>query len=89
MLSEVEGIGEVAVVGRPDEKWGERPVAFISKKSDGGKEAIFAQLQKYVDVGRIQKWWIPDDIIFVETLPKSSTGKVDKKELRKHFQKHA
>ncbi|MBD6955432.1 MAG: long-chain fatty acid--CoA ligase, partial [Thermoplasmatales archaeon] len=36
-----------------------------------------------VETGRIQKWWIPDDIIFIESMPKTSTNKIDKKELRK------
>jgi len=36
-------------------------------------------------VGRIQKWWIPDQIIFVESIPKTSTGKSDKKQLKEHL----
>jgi fatty-acyl-CoA synthase len=83
VLSEMKGLGETAVVGKPDEKWGERPVAFILGKPTKTKEEILLHLQKYVDVGRIQKWWIPDEFIFVDTFPRTSTGKADKKELRK------
>ncbi|MCL4398929.1 fatty acid--CoA ligase [Candidatus Parvarchaeota archaeon] len=81
-ISENSKVGEVAVVGMPSEKWGERPVAFIVKSGDLTESEIKDHLQKYIDTGRIQKWWIPDKVIFVESLPKTSTGKVDKKELR-------
>ncbi len=82
-ISEMNGVGEVAVIGKPDEKWGERPVAFV-QRSEPIKEAdVYDHLNKFVEVGRIQKWWIPDEIIFIETMPKTSTGKADKKELRK------
>jgi fatty-acyl-CoA synthase len=85
VISECKGVGEVAVVGVPHEKWGERPVAFLTTVSDLKEEDIFKHLEKYVEVGRIQKWWIPDKIIFMSSLPKTSTGKIDKKELRKGY----
>ncbi|MGC8608611.1 MAG: AMP-binding enzyme, partial [Thermoplasmata archaeon] len=74
------GLKEVAVVGKPDPKWGERPVAFYtgSCKSD----EIRKYLENYVNVGRIAKFWIPDDFINIEDFPRTSTGKIDKKELR-------
>jgi len=83
VISEVPNVGEVAVIGKKDEKWGERPVAFITKKDGVSKEQILEHLNKYVETGRIQKWWIPDDFIFIDQMPKTSTGKIDKKELRK------
>ncbi|HEU12898.1 MAG TPA: fatty-acid--CoA ligase, partial [Euryarchaeota archaeon] len=83
IISEIPGIGEVAVVGRPDPKWGERPVAFVTLKSRVEKEKIYKHLKRYVEMGKIQKWWIPDDIIFIDSMPKTSTNKIDKKELRK------
>ncbi|MEM0097318.1 MAG: fatty acid--CoA ligase [Conexivisphaerales archaeon] len=85
VLSEIYGVNEVAVVGVPDEKWGERPVAFITKKGDVSEREIYDHLGKYVQIGRIQKWWIPDKIIFIESMPRTSTNKVDKKELRRTF----
>ncbi|MEM0447170.1 MAG: long-chain fatty acid--CoA ligase, partial [Thermoplasmata archaeon] len=80
IISELPEIGEVAVVGKPHEKWGERPVAIVTLKSKIDKEKIINHLTKYVETGRIQKWWIPDDIIFIESMPKTSTNKIDKKE---------
>jgi len=84
-ISELKGVGEVAVVGKSDEKWGERPVAFIVKTSNINEKDVIEHLNKYVEVGRIQKWWIPDQIIFVESIPKTSTGKSDKKQLKEHL----
>jgi len=83
IISEIPEVGEVAIIGRKDEKWGERPIAFVTLKSKIDKEKIYSHLNRYVETGRIQKWWIPDDIIFIESMPKTSTNKIDKKELRK------
>jgi len=83
IISEIPEVGEVAVVGKKDEKWGERPIAFITLKNKVSKEYIIERLMKFVETGRIQKWWIPDDIIFMDNLPKTSTNKIDKKELKK------
>jgi len=79
-------IGQVAVVGERNEKWGERPVAFIVPKEKIGEEELRDFLMGLVGQGKIQKWWIPDKFIFVEALPLTSTGKVDKKALRDGLQ---
>lgn len=83
IISQIPEIGEVAVVGKPDPKWGERPIAFITRKGKVEKSDILNYLEGEVKSGRIQKWWIPDDIIFVDSMPKTSTNKIDKKELKK------
>jgi len=85
VISECKNVGEVAVVGAKSEKWGERPVAFVTATGQLRIEDVFDHLDKYVNVGRIQKWWIPDKIIIIMNMPKTSTGKIDKKELKAQY----
>lgn len=85
VMSECRGAGEVAIIGVPDEKWGERPVALMTKTGELTEEMVKEHLAKFVVSGRMQKWWVPDRIVFIESMPKTSTGKADKKELRKLY----
>ena len=83
VLSTFPGVTEVAVVARKDDKWGERPVAFLAGLKEIDREAISKHLMNYVQSGRIAKFWIPDDFYVVDSFEKTSTGKIDKKTLRK------
>jgi len=76
------GVAEAAVIGVPHPKWSERPLLVLVRKanSDVGKDAVLA----YLD-GKIAKWWMPDDVVFVDSIPHSATGKIQKMELRKQF----
>ena len=87
IISEIPGVNLVAVIGRPHEKWGERPIAVIKPKEGYSltKEQIYETLNREVSAGRIPKWWVLDDIIFVREIPLISTGKIDKKELKKNI----
>ena len=81
------GVSEAAVIGIPDPKWTERPLAFVVAKegcsvSDG---EIKAGLQDYACKGVISRYAVPDRIVFVPALPKTSVGKPDKKLLREQF----
>jgi fatty-acyl-CoA synthase len=70
---------EVAVIGVPDEQWGERPKAFVVLKPDG--RATEAEIIEHVR-GRIARYKAPREVEFPATLPKTSTGKIQKYSLR-------
>jgi fatty-acyl-CoA synthase len=74
-----DAVLEAAVIGIPDERWGERPKAFVALKP--GRDASADELIEHVR-SRIAGYKTPDAIDFVEELPKTSTGKVQKFELR-------
>jgi fatty-acyl-CoA synthase len=81
---------EAAVIGIPDEKWDERPLAIIVLKEGAeGRvtaDAMREHLQKFVTDGVIASWAVPDQYTFVEALPRTSVGKIDKKVLRAQYQ---
>jgi fatty-acyl-CoA synthase len=79
-------VAEAAVIGVAHPKWTERPllVAVLAEGQDVSKE----ELLKYFD-GKVATWWIPNDVIFLDELPHTATGKVKKIELRKQFADYA
>lgn len=87
IISQIDGVAEVAVVGLPDPRWGERPHALIVAKPQATSyltaELVRSSMQVDVDSGRLKKWYVPDKIIFVNEIPKTSVGKIDKKKIRK------
>jgi fatty-acyl-CoA synthase len=89
LLSLHEDIREAAVIGVPDEKWGERPLAIIlpieGAEGQITAEAVQEHLQGFVEEGVITKWAIPEHFIFVSEIPRTSVGKIDKKELRNQY----
>jgi len=76
------GVAEAAVIGLPHPKWGERPLLIVVPKQDPAvdKTAVLAHLE-----GKIAKWWTPDDVVFVDKIPHTATGKIQKVELREQF----
>jgi len=79
---------EAAVIGAREAHWGERPVAVVSLREGQAtsEEELTSHLQKFVDEGKIAKFWVPERfIILPEALPKTSTGKLDKKPLREKY----
>ena len=71
-----------AVIGAAHPKWDERPVLIVKLKPGEGQDK-----QEHLDflVGKIAKWWMPDDVVFVEDIPLGATGKVDKKLIRERL----
>jgi fatty-acyl-CoA synthase len=89
LISHCAGVAEAAVIGVKDEKWGERPLALVVRDTKTGASlgdlAIKAHLKVFADKGIISKYGIPEKILFVDHLPRTSVGKIDKKELRKRY----
>ncbi len=77
-----EGVTEAAVIGLPHPKWDERPLLIIVK--DEGAEVSKEQVLAYLE-GKIAKWWMPDDVTFVDEIPHTATGKIQKLTLREQF----
>ena len=71
---------EAAVVGVLHHKWDERPLLIIVAKEEVSKKEVFAYLKD-----KIAKWWMPDDILFLNDLPHTATGKVRKVELKEKY----
>jgi fatty-acyl-CoA synthase len=81
-------VKEAAVIGIPDARWSERPAALLVLKPDATltAEGLREHIKQFVESGVISKFAIPQDVVFVESLPKTSVGKLDKKLMRAHWQ---
>ena len=87
ILIEHPDVAEAAVIGLPDARWGERPVAVVVAKPNhpADAEALRMHVLERVEQGVISKYAVPDRVEFVEAIAKTSVGKLDKKALRKQF----
>ncbi len=75
-------VAEAAVIGAPHPKWQERPLLVVVK--EGGVEATREELLGWFE-GKVAKWWIPNDVVFVDEIPHTATGKISKLSLREQF----
>jgi 3-(methylthio)propionyl---CoA ligase len=75
-------IAEAAVIGIRHPKWDERPIVVAVKKA--GQDISKDELLRFYE-GKIAKWWMPDDVVFVAELPHTATGKLSKLTLRQQF----
>ena len=82
LILQHDGVAECAVVGVEDQKWGERPVALVVKGGEVDEDAIKELVSQYADKGVISRYGIPDRVVFVDELPRTSVGKLDKKKMR-------
>ncbi|TYR31850.1 fatty-acid--CoA ligase [Mesorhizobium microcysteis] len=75
-------VAEAAVIGIAHPKWDERPLLVVVRKE--GKEPSKDDLLGFME-GKIAKWWMPDDVVFVDEIPHTATGKIQKTTLRSQF----
>ena len=75
-------VAEAAVIGVPHAKWDERPLLLVVLKEGQtlGKDDMLEFMR-----GKVAKWWLPDDVVFVQNLPHTATGKLSKLQLREKF----
>ena len=75
-------VAEAAVIGVAHPKWDERPLLIVVLKP--GQSAAKGDILAFLS-GKIAKWWMPDDVVFVDSIPHSATGKIQKSALRERF----
>ncbi|MBI0328184.1 fatty-acid--CoA ligase [Burkholderia plantarii] len=79
------GVAEAACIACAHPKWTERPLLVVVRRP--GSEVTREALLAFYD-GKVAKWWVPDDVVFVEALPHTATGKLQKLRLREMFREH-
>ena len=91
LMSQHVAVLESAAIGIPDEKWGERPLMIITLKPEyQGKvtpQELKQFLKQFAAEGKIPKYGVPEKFVFMDSIPKTSVGKLDKKVLRKDYAK--
>ena len=75
-------VKEAAVIGVSHPRWGERPLACVAVKD--GATLTKEELNTFLET-RVSKWWLPDDVVFIDEVPKTSVGKFSKKTLRERY----
>jgi len=87
IVSRHPAVSEVAAIGVPDHKWGERPMILIAPKAGQMPSAddIKSWIEESVRRGEISKWAVPERVLFVDDIAKTSVGKIDKKSLRQAY----
>jgi fatty-acyl-CoA synthase len=79
-ITELEAVGSVAVIGVPDERWGEVPRAVVLLRE--GAQLTEAELRAHLE-GRLARYKIPKSVVFVDEMPRTASGKIRKADLRK------
>ncbi len=90
LMSQHEAVLESAAIGIPDEKWGERPLMLVVLKDGFRNQIAEADLKAFMktaaEAGKLPKYGVPDRYEFVDEIPKTSVGKLDKKVMRRMYE---
>ena len=78
-------VAMAACIASDHPKWGERPLLVVQPKP--GAKATREEILAFYD-GKIARWWMPDDVVFVDNIPLGATGKMQKNKLREQFRDH-
>jgi acyl-CoA synthetase (AMP-forming)/AMP-acid ligase II len=79
-------VAMAACIGVPHPKWQERPLLVVARRP--GAQVTREELMRFYE-GKVAKWWIPDDVVFVDAIPLGATGKMQKNKLRDQFKDHS
>jgi fatty-acyl-CoA synthase len=79
-----DDVAEATVIGVPHERWQERPVAFVVPGTNADRENLGEEVLDMIEA-EYPKWWRPDDVVYIDEVPKTATGKFDKKVLREEY----
>jgi fatty-acyl-CoA synthase len=82
VIAALPQVSLAVVIGRPDPKWGERPVLLVQLREDqtASDDELLGALR-----GKVPQWWIPDAVVRVQNMPQAATGKIDKRRLRLEY----
>jgi fatty-acyl-CoA synthase len=80
----LDSVVEAAVIGVPHERWQERPLALVVPTADVETDVLRTEIRDHLR-DAYPKWWLPDDVVTIEAVPKTATGKFDKKALREEY----
>jgi fatty-acyl-CoA synthase len=79
-----EDVSEAAVVGVPHDRWQERPVAFVVPGERADTDTLADEIMDLLSED-YPKWWLPDNVEYIDEIPKTATGKFSKKDIRERY----